>query len=404
MILAIRCGQSSSGRPKRGNNRERASRIGRFERPAAQCDAFVRAEVVDDLDAVPLLIGLDHHGRERRRARADAAQARQVHAVQQRFVLQQQHQHCWRRNRVLRLLLRDLLQIDGQLERVMQHERAGGAQPAHEATAESRHVHERKWIEQPIAGADLRAVEVTQAAGDPVVVRAWHALRHAFGAGGPADRHDIVGMHARREFERSRPRRIHRTRFGRERPRAFRRVATEHEHLRPISQRRCKTRVIRSLERLNGEQRARLRELAERLELAATELHRHRTDDDTEPRAREIHGNVFDYVRELSHQHVVASHARHRRARPWLRRRARRVSANRDVAARRRRAQRDWGGLLSQYAPARRQRNSRTDRRGAAPTTRRSRDIRSRDAAESCASAASAAASAQTTGGRFNWK
>ena len=191
----------------------------------------------------------------------------------------------------------------------MQHERAGGAQPAHEATAESGHVHERKWIEQPIAGADLRAVEVTQAPGDPVIVGARHALRHAFGARGPADRHDIVGVHARRELECSCTRRIHRARLGCERSRAFRRVAAEHEHARSISQRRCKTRVLRSLERLHREQRARLRELAQRLELAATKLHWHRTDDDAEPRAREIHSNVFDYVRELSHQHVVASQA-----------------------------------------------------------------------------------------------
>src|SRR5688500_11058163 len=112
----------------------------------------------------------------------------------------------------------------------MQHERAGRAQPAHETPAERGHVYERKWIEQPIAGADLRAVEVTQAAGDPVIVRTWHALRHAFGAGGPADRHDIVGVHARRELECPCSHRIHRTRFGEERSRAFRRVATKHEH------------------------------------------------------------------------------------------------------------------------------------------------------------------------------
>ncbi len=158
-------------RPAEAREQSRACfRVRRLGGSGTQRDTFVRAEVVDDLDAVPLLVGPDHHRRQRRRTRANTAQARQVDAVQQRFVLEQQHQYRGRRNRILGLLGRDLLQVDRQLERVMEDERAGSAQPAHEAAAERRHVDERKRIQQPVAATDLCAVVVTQAAGDPVIV------------------------------------------------------------------------------------------------------------------------------------------------------------------------------------------------------------------------------------------
>ena len=87
-----------------------------------------------------------------------------------------------------------------------------------------------------------------------------------------------------------------------------------------------------------------------------------------------------------------------------LRLQVQRVSANPDAAARRRRAQR-VGGSTMQYATAHGGGTREQIAEAAAPTTHRSRDIRSRDAAESCAySEPRRPASAQTTGGRFNWK
>ncbi len=162
-----------------------------------QRDAFVGAERIDDLDTEPVAVAGDHLRIERRRPRPDAAQAGQVDAREQLLVLEQHVQHRGRCDRVLRPLLGDLPQIDAEVERVMQHERAGAVQPAHEAAADRGHVDQRERIEQPLAALDARPVEVAVADRDPVIVGAGHAFRHAFGARRPADRGDVVRRHVR---------------------------------------------------------------------------------------------------------------------------------------------------------------------------------------------------------------
>jgi hypothetical protein len=90
------------------------------------------------------------------------------------------------------------------------------------------------------------------------------------------------------------------------RARAFGRFATEHEHLRAVAERRREAGMLGAFERRTVSMRTRTCQATQRFELGATELHRHRTDDDAESRACEINGNVFDDVRQLRDEHVIS--------------------------------------------------------------------------------------------------
>jgi hypothetical protein len=70
----------------------------------------------------------------------------------------------------VRTLLRNLLQVHGEVERVMQHERARTVVPAHEATADRSHVDQRERVQQPLASLYSGAAEMPVADRDPVVV------------------------------------------------------------------------------------------------------------------------------------------------------------------------------------------------------------------------------------------
>jgi transposase len=93
---------------------------------------------------------------------------------------------------------RDLSQVDAEVQRVVQHERARAVQPAHEATADRGHVDERERVQQPFTAADAGTTQVAVADRDPVVVGARHALGHALGARRPADRRHIVSRDLQR--------------------------------------------------------------------------------------------------------------------------------------------------------------------------------------------------------------
>ena len=287
-------------------------RILRVGRIAHQRDALVRPEGVDHLDAEAVAVAGDHLRVERRRARADAAQARQVDAREQLLVLQQHVEHGRWCDRVLRTLDRDLPEVDRQVERVVQHQRAGAVQPAHEAAADGGHVDQRERIEQALAAPDAGAVEMRVADADPVVVRARHALRQAFRARRPADGGNVVGGEAERGLMPREPFPRGRVEGGRYQGLAARRrgrAEREHAQIAARGQFERGRRAVLALEAGRDEDRACLREIGDRLQFVVAELHRHRAHDDAEAHRGQVHRRVLGDVRQLRDQEIVAAQA-----------------------------------------------------------------------------------------------
>ena len=170
-------------------------RIGRLLNAGGERHALIRAEHVHDLDAESIMESANHRGVERRRSRADAPEAREVGAREQRLILQQHVEDRGWRDGVVRTLGGDLREVNRQVEGMMENQRARGMEPAHEAPSDGRHVHERKRIQQDVAPPYTRAFEVGVTDRVPVIVRPGDALGHAFGARGPADGRDVVGGH-----------------------------------------------------------------------------------------------------------------------------------------------------------------------------------------------------------------
>ncbi len=92
--------------------------------------------------------------------------------------------------------------------------------------------------------------------------------------------------------------------------RTGRRGLIQHQHGQRRGQLRGEMRGRRVLEAAHGEQCPRTGEAHDRLEFAATVLHRHRTQDDSEPRRGEVDGDVLDDVRQLGDEHVVTLETR----------------------------------------------------------------------------------------------
>ena len=214
---------------------------------------------------------------------------------------------------------------------MVQQQRSAGVQPTHEAAPEGPHVDEREGVEQHLAGLYPGAPQVRPADRPPVVVRARHALGGAFGARGPADRRDVVGVDAERGAvrpQRSPPRIIRRRRGEgdrafRERVLARRTAQTEHAQGDALcGERRTGLQrhpyMVGAFEGVDGEHRAGAGEADDLFQFVTAELHRHRADDDAEPQRRDVERRILGDVGQLCDEQIVTSESerlqRHREA------------------------------------------------------------------------------------------
>ena len=228
-----------------------------------------------------------------------------------------------------------------------------------------------------------------------MVVGARHTLRHAFGARRPADRNDVVCIDVRRALEL-----VHAGRAGRVGSGTNARVpaASRGRARAPGPAVVCETCVLVPLN-------------ASTVSTARARVSLH--SGSISPR-RNCIGTGLTTTPSRAHARYTATYSTtfgscviaRRRVAARIRERDHRCidecGQRLPIETPRRGAveRRDWGGLLSQVAPARRRLKTRTDRRCAARTTHRSHDTRPRDAAESYASTLRGAP-AHAAGGRI---
>jgi hypothetical protein len=167
----------------------------------------------------------------------------------------------------------------------MQDQRAGRTQPGQEAATDRAHIDQWKWIQQAVTVAQAGAVEMRPADRGPVVVAARDAFRYALGAGGPADREDVVGRDAGRALQL-----IGTGAALRECHAAWSRAAAQQQY---------GTAVLH----LRASQRD------DMAQFMTPVLHRYRAQHQAEARGRQVQDDELDDVRQLRNDDIALAQA-----------------------------------------------------------------------------------------------